>query len=180
MVAAPVGAVSDICNSGNRIERTAMKFSCRDVADSRSLSFLICVRIKTFLPHRVEIYEMVRMTEIFLSNLHFSHHCSVFQLSEERAERFARLEVDRSVLDLDDHIVIELSVERYEFKTCLHCPVRSLRIIYECTPHDDSAERLDSLGQHVRSVCMGTSVILWAGLTFRVCLYEEASEVRYD
>ena len=105
---------------------------------------------------------MVRMTKIFLSDLHLRHHCSVFKLSEQRAERFTRLEVDRTVLDLDDHIVLELAVERYEFKAGLHGSVRGLCVVYERPPHHDATERCDCVSEHVRAVSMGTAIVLRA------------------
>ena len=123
---------------------------------------------------------MVRMSQVFLGNLHFGHHGCVLKLSEERAERFARLEVDRSVLYLDDHVVPELSVKRNELQTGLHGSVRSLRIIDECAPHDDSSERLDCLCKHVRSVCMRASVVLRTGLAFGIRLDEETTEIRNE
>ena len=100
------------------------------------------------------------MTEILLSNLHFSHYCCVLELTEERADRLTWLEVDRTVLDLYDHVVIELSVERYELKAGLHSSVRSLGVINECTPHNDTAEWLYSVSKHVCSVCMCAAIVL--------------------
>ena len=71
-------------------------------------------QIDNFLEQRVQIDQVVRETEIFLGDLELCHELCLRHLSEQRAERLARLEVNRTVLDLDQHVVTEFSVQWLE------------------------------------------------------------------
>ena len=90
---------------------------------STTLSILICVGVKAFLPHRMQVDHMVAVSQILLCDLHLGHHIGVLHLSKERAERFTGLEINRTVLDLDYHVVTELSVQGFELLDCLLCAV---------------------------------------------------------
>src|SRR4051794_32670123 len=93
-------------------------------------------------------------------------------------EWFARLEVDRAVLDLNDDVARELAVQRLELVISLLSAVISACGVYECPPDDGSAVRLQRLGEHVGAVGVGPMIFLWARLTLGIRLDQEAAEVR--
>ena len=122
---------------------------------------------------------MVLLPEIFLGYLKFGGQGSALQPSEYGAERLPRLEVNRSVLDLDHHVGKEFPVKGFEFLQGLHRAVSGGGGVDEGTPHDYPAFGGEDRGEHVRSVSMGPPEILRTGLTFAACLHEESSEIRY-
>ena len=93
-------------------------------------------------------------------------------------EWLARLKVDRAILDLHQHIVGELAVERLEIIIGLFgAIVRIVMRVDEGAPHHDTAVGLHGGCQHIGPVCMGALIILRARLAFAVCLDEEAAEI---
>ena len=103
---------------------------------------------------------MIGMSEIFLRDLYLNHHLGLFHLSEQRAERLARLEIYRSVLYLDNHVTVELTVKRQKFIHSLHGAVLGCRGIYKSAPHYNTAVWLQRIGNHIGSVCVCAAVIL--------------------
>ena len=87
-------------------------------------------------------------------------------MSEKRTERFARLEVDRTVLYLDDDVVSELSVKRSELVISLAGPVRTFRRIYEGSPHYDAVVWPEGVCKHVRTLRMSAAEVLRSGKSF--------------
>ncbi len=67
---------------------------------------------------------MVAMPQVLLGYLHLSHDIGMFQLSEQRAERLTRLEINRTVLYLDNHVITELTVQRLKLLNSLLSTVR--------------------------------------------------------
>ena len=90
------------------------------------------------------------------------------------------MEVNRTVLDLDDDIVGKLSVEGHELLVGLVGTVAALGIIYEGSPHHNTLVWLECTSQHVRTISVRTSEVLRAGFPLRVSLHQEATEVGYE
>src|SRR5574344_1152573 len=122
---------------------------------------------------------MDTLSEIFLCNLQLSHQRGLLYPVEHRCVRFTGLEVERTVLCLQYHIITEQSV--FGFKLChsLFHPVFSLVFIaiHEATPHDNTSVWFDGIGKYVCPVGMLAVIVAWSGLTLRVSLHKEASEV---
>ena len=57
---------------------------------------------------------MPRLADVFLRDLQLDGLVGVFQRAEQRRRGFAHLEIDGAVLDLHDHVVVELAVQRLE------------------------------------------------------------------
>jgi len=51
---------------------------------------------------------------VFLCDLQFHCHICALQPAKERRNRFADLKVNWPMLDLNDHVVVKLAVERLE------------------------------------------------------------------
>ena len=120
---------------------------------------------------------MVAVAQILLRDLPFGHLARLRHSAKEGAVGFARLEVDGAVLDLNNHVVEELPVERLELEIGLLGTIGIGWAIDEGTPHDDALERLQRLGQHIGALGVGASEVIRARLAFGVGLHEEASEV---
>ena len=122
---------------------------------------------------------MLALPQVLLGNLQFGHLGGLLHLVEDRSVRLAGLEVERAVFRLQDDVVAELSVESGKLAHGLHHAVLALVLgtVDEGTPHHDTAERLQRVGQHVGSVGMTAPVVERARLSFRVGLHEEAAKV---
>ena len=94
-------------------------------------------------------------------------------------EGLARLEVERAVLDLHEHVVAERAVERHELQVgALDAVGVDVGVVDERAPHDDAAVRRHRVGQHVGAVGVGAAVVLRPRLALAVGLHQEAAEVR--
>ena len=122
---------------------------------------------------------MARLAEILLRNLQLGHVGRLANLVEDGAVGLARLEVERSVLGLQDDVRTEFPVEGLELGDGLLHAVFTLVVgtVDKAAPHDDAAEGLQRLGQHVGTVGVRPFVVAGAGLSLAVGLDQEAAEV---
>ena len=88
----PVGIITNIGNTGYTAE-----FGGMNVFEKLS-------------PHRCQIDQMARLSEIFLSDLQLHHIGCLHYLVKNRTIWFTWLEVKRAVLGLENDIVTELTV----------------------------------------------------------------------
>src|SRR5690606_17398566 len=87
----------------------------QDFSDGGAGSFGVGVGVEHFGKQWALIGKVFIKTEIFLGNLHFHHGIGVGQIAKQRREGLARLEVDRTILHLQDHVLAEFAVEWSEF-----------------------------------------------------------------
>ena len=124
-MSAPVHAVAYVCNTGNCAPLGVAMYLTKSLGcHGASLTLLICIGIQALLPHGVQIDHVVAVPQILLGNLHLGHHIGLFHLTEQRAERLTRLEINRTVLDLNYDVVAELAVQRLELLNGLLGAVR--------------------------------------------------------
>ena len=98
---------------------------------------------------------------------------------EDWGIRFTGLEVERTVLRLQDHVVAKLAVEVSELRDSLFHTILTLMLgaIDERAPHDDATERFHRIGQCVGTVGMGAVIVEGTRLSLRVGLHKETAEV---
>jgi len=161
MVAAPVAVQTDVGHAGD-----ALQTSWIDIGEE-------------LLPHRRKEHQMGAVAQILLRDLQLGHLRRLLHLVEDGGVGFARLEVERAVLRLQDDVVAELAVELGKLRDGLFHTVLALvlRPIDKGAPHHDAAVGLQRVGQHVGAVGMGAAIVEGAGLTLAVGLHEEAAEV---
>ena len=125
---------------------------------------------------------MDALTEVFLGNLKFRHHRGLPNLVENRSVWFTGLEVEGTVLCLQDNILTEESVLRLELSYCLLHTVLTLMLVAidETTPHHNAAIWFEGIGKHIGTVGMSAVVVAGTWLSFGVRLYEETAEVGDD
>ena len=120
---------------------------------------------------------MIGGTKVLLRDLQFCHYGCRFQAGKQRTIGLARLEIDGSVLDLQDDIVEELPVEGLELLVGLLGTVGVVGSIDKSAPHDDAFVRLQCLRQHVCPFGMTTTIVARTRFALRVCLHQETSKV---
>src|SRR4030095_2141203 len=94
--------------------------------------------------------------------------------SKKRRKRFSWLKIYWPILYLHQNIFSELTIERFKFLICLFEPVIRTLTVYKCPPHYNAVERGNRISKHVGPVGMSPVIILWTGLTFRICLDKKA------
>ncbi len=118
------------------------------------------------------------LAEVLLRDLQLGHDRRGRDGTEEGMEGLARLEVQRPVLDLHEHVVAEAAVEGHELLVgALDAVGVDLGVVHEGPVHHDPAVRPHRLGEGVRAVRVRPVVVLGAGLPLAVRLHEEAAEV---
>ena len=162
VVTAPVGVVADV------------GYPCH------GLDALRLHVVEELLPHRCEVHQVVGSAEILLCDLKLHHRRGVLHRGEERTVWLTRLKVYRTVLYLQDDVVVELSVEGHELLVGLSGPVFALWVVDECPPHHDASVLLQDVGHHVGAFCVGASEITRSWLSFGVGFHKESSEVGYE
>ena len=120
---------------------------------------------------------MDRFAEVLLGDLELRHHFGVLHRVEQGMNRFAWLEVYRSILYLQDDIITELAVKRHEFIVSLTSTVGTIGCIDKGTPHNDSSIRLQGICQHIGSIDMSTSEVLWSGFSLTVCFHQKTAKI---
>ena len=121
------------------------------------------------------------MAEIFLGNLQLRHLRGLPDVVEDGGVGLTGLEVEGTVLRLQDDVAAELAVFALKLAHGLLHTVLTLVVgtIDERAPHDDAPVGRHRVGQHVGTVGMAALVVAGAGLSFAVGLHQEAAEVGY-
>ena len=120
---------------------------------------------------------MVGSTKILLCYLELHHHRCFLQGSEQRTVWFARLEVHRTVLNLDNDIIGKLAVKWHKLLICLIGTIATLGLIDKGAPHHNTMMRLEYASQHIGTISMCASEVLRTRLSFGVRLHEKSTEI---
>ena len=110
--AEPIRIHADIRDPGEASNWTMKGFSADQILDRARFAIRPHVEIEDFFPHRNQKTEMLLLTRIFLRDLQLDGFIRALQTCEERRYWLAHLEIDRTVLDLDDYVVVERAIER--------------------------------------------------------------------
>ena len=183
-MARPVDVIAGVgngCHAAVGISEAAAADQVADPGrDTRNMHILI-----QHLPEPGhQIAHMALLTGVLLGNLEFDHHVGLFQAAEEGCHRLPDLEVHGAVLDLQDHVVPELSVHGHEVVVgCLGTvglpvPPVLAAVIDKAAPDDPAAVGCHGIGQHVGTVGMGAAVGEGAGTALGIGLHQEAAEAR--
>ena len=101
---------------------------------------------------------MVLLAGVFLRDLQFNRFVGFFEAAEQRRNRFARLEVNRAMLDLDDDVVFELAVERMKIvvgslgAVVLGIAPVEMMVVNERAIENDTVMRFECTGDDVGGV----------------------------
>ena len=151
VVAGPVLVEPDVCDTG-------------ESADARLHGAGANIEIEHLFPHRREIHRVLRLPEIFRCDLQLDGFASMIDAAEERRCRFAHLEIDRAVLDLDDDVGVELAVERLEIvvggagAVVLQIAPVHVVVVDEAAVEEQAAVRREGARDHVGGVGVRAAV----------------------
>ena len=143
------------------------------------------VEVKNRLPQWRQIHKVTLLAQIFLGDLKLYDYLSPSQVSEQGRWRFPDLEINRTVLDLDQHVVLKhiiKSVKKLNSSIgAVILPVRfvEVMVIDKGTVHDNSVSmRLEGPGKQIGSVSKRTTVRQRTRLALRVRLDQISQHVR--
>ncbi len=142
------------------------------------------VSIQRDLPHRNQKDHVALLAGVLLGDLQFNGLVGVPKRGEEWRDRLANLKVDRAVLDLDDHVGFELTVEGMEVVIAGPgavgfeiVPVQMI-VVNESAIQNDAAVRFECAGNGIGSLGRSTAVFRGPDAAFGVGLDDKAAEVR--
>src|SRR5689334_3674322 len=131
----------------------------------RTATVRIRIRIEKLAPHRRQKNEVIRKTEILLRDLQLRHHLRARHRAEERMKRLARLEVDWSILHLQQHVRRKLAVERLKVLVgSTGAVITLLFVVNKRAPHDDAVMWRNSGRKHVGAIGVRAIVRSWTRL----------------
>src|SRR6267154_3746772 len=180
----PVCIETNVCYADEASFETAEGAAADYFAEGRAIAAGVQIEIEDFLPHRNKKTEMALLAGVFLGYLQFDGFVCFLETAEERRNGFAGLEVDGSMFDLDDHVGLELAVERMKDVIC-----GSGAIIFWVVPIEmmvidkgaikkETVVRCQGTSDSVSRVGGGAAVGGWAGLAFGIGLDRKSGEVR--
>src|SRR5262249_31978874 len=129
---------------------------------------------------------MPLLTCVFLRDLQLDRFAGLFHAAEKGRNRFARLKIDRPVLDLDDHVVIELAIQRMEYIVSGACAIRlwiapvQMMVVDEGTVENDATVRSKRPCQNIRRIRGRSSIRGRADSSFRISLHREPTKIRNE
>ena len=134
------------------------------------------IEVEDLFPHRDQEADVPLLSGIFLRHLQLDRLVGCTKRTEERRHGFARLEVDGTVLDLENDIASNRAVEIVEV-----VPRRASTIVLQVAPvhmvvvdepaiEDDAAVRRQRTRDHVGGVSMRAPVRRWSEASFGIGL----------
>ena len=102
--------------------------------------FLGFYECEELLPHGCKIDQVPTLTEVFLCNLQFCHLRCFLHVTEDRCVWFAGLEIEWTVLGLQNDVIAEFTIEFSKLTYSLIHAVFTMMFgtIYERAPDDDT------------------------------------------
>src|SRR5215472_14028316 len=126
---------------------------------------------------------MLLLAGVFLCDLEFDRFVAAAQSGKQRRRRFAHLKINRSVLDLDDGVVIELAIKRMKIvvgglgAVVFQIAPVEMVVIDEGAIENDASMRLQSASHHVGGVGVSAAIRRRAGTALRIGFDEESAQV---
>ena len=139
--------------------------------------------IKDFFPHRRHRVQIDLLSSILLRELNFKCRVCILHAQKQRRDRLPDLEIEGAVLDLEDHIIHEIPVQRLidlvrSARTVgFHVPPVLQAVVHESPPDDDPAIGFDGAAQHVRAFGVRPAIGVRPGPVLAVRLDQEARQI---
>src|SRR5690348_9449408 len=172
----PVRVQANVGDSGKAAERAVEGSAFHDLLYRRVAVVRAHVEVEDGLPQRNQKNEVPLLPGVFLRDLKFDGLVGVAESGEERRGRLAHLKINGAVLDLDDHVVVELAVEwmknviRGAGAVGLRVAPVEVMVVDEGAVEQHAAMRLEGAGQRVGSINGRAAILRWAGLALGVGL----------
>ena len=142
------------------------------------------IEIQSLLPHRDQETQVAFLACVFLHDLQFDGFVGFLESGEKGGNRLAHLEIDGAIFNLDDHVVVELAVERMKnivggagaivFQVG---PIKVM-VVNKRTVEEHAAVRFERAGNHIGSIGGSTARGGGAGAAFGIGFYDKTAEVR--
>ena len=184
VVPQPVLIQTDIGNT-NKAARRTMENAARHERLHGSVT-IRCMQIEVehFFPHRGQITKMTLLARVLLGDLQFERFVGGVQGAEQRRHRLTYLEIDRTVLDLHQNVVVEHPIQLVKI-----VPGRTGAIVLQIAPihvvvvdesavKQETAMRLQRAGNQVSGVGVGSAIGRRSHAPFGIGFQYEAAKIR--
>src|SRR6476646_801235 len=127
---------------------------------------------------------MSRLSEILLSDLQFDALARMVESSEQRRRRLTDLKINGTVFDLDDDVVIEITVKSVEIVVCgastIVFWISPIHVVVVNKPaiENHATVRLEGTGDHVGSIRVCPVIRRWSDTALGVRLEDKPTEIR--
>src|SRR5437868_6891121 len=109
----PIRIHADIYHADERARRTMKDFTSHQLFDRSLAAIHVEIEIQNFFPHGWKKTQMPLLPCVLLRDLQFDTFVCFLQPAEKRRHWFPSLEVNWSILDLDDDVVVEFRSEEH-------------------------------------------------------------------
>src|SRR5215472_16424385 len=180
----PIGVHPDIRDTYESAGGTMKDFSSDDLLYGSVLIRHAEIEIQNLLPHRRQTTEMALLSRVLLRDLQLDCFIGLRETTEEWRHRLANLKINRTVLDLDDYVVIELAVERMEDVVSssgtivLQVAPIQVVVVHERAVENDAPMGRESARYCVRRIGGRAAVAGGTGTSFRIRLHHKTAKVR--
>jgi hypothetical protein len=147
MIRQPVRAQADIHDPDISSERPLETAAGDDILHRRAPAIHCHIEIQDLLPHRREKNAVTLLAGIFLRDLQLNGCIRLLQSAKQGRRWFPHLEVNGTVLDLNNDVIVELAVQGMEDivgstrAVGLEIIPVKMMVVDECTVEEDSAMR---------------------------------------
>ena len=175
------GQVVGVTEVGHADDRRVLVVLGGSVDDLSHASGGVGLGLEHLLPHRPEVRQHRALAGVLLRDLQLQRLVGVLHPAEHRVEGLARLEVERAVLGLEEHVVEEavLVVDRPELEVrALEAVGVDVGVVDERAPVDLHVQRRHRRGDAVGAVPVVVAEVLRPRLALGVRLHGEPHEVR--
>src|SRR5580692_8449809 len=183
-MAQPVSIHADV-HDRNESARGATKNSTRhNVLHRGRVLAGMHIEIENFFPHGYKKTQMPLLARVFLRDLQLDGRICFLEAAEERRHRLPHLEVNRSMFDLDDHVVVELAVERMEVVVRRACTIVfrispiEMVVVDKRTIEDDAVMRRKGAGNYVGGIGRRPAIGRGTEAALRIRLDDNAGKIR--
>src|SRR4029077_6257745 len=121
---------------------------------------------------------------VFLGDLQFDSFVGAAQSGKQRRHRLPHLKINWPILDLNDGVVVELSIERMKIivrglrAIVLRTTPTKIMVVNKCPIKNYAAVRLERVCNHVRGISVSASVSRRSRASFGIGLHHKAAEIR--
>src|SRR6266852_1557901 len=174
-------SIRDANEPANGTIKSAARY---EIFHRRAVSAGVEIEIQNLIPHGRKKTQMPLLPRVLLCDLQLNRLARFLKSPEERRNRFARLEVDWTILNLDDDVVRKSAVERMKNVVCgfgtiaLGITPIKMVVIDKRPVENDPAVPRKGVRNRVGCLCGRSAVGRGTCPALRIRLYNKSAEIR--
>src|SRR5713101_8291624 len=173
-------SIRDANEPANGTIKSAARY---EIFHRRAVSAGVEIEIQNLIPHGRKKTQMPLLPRVLLCDFQLNRLARFLKSAKERRDWFTRLEIDRSILNLDDDVVCKLAVERMKNiigssgAIALGIVPVKMMVIDKGPVENDSGVRLKGMRDRVGCHCGRPAVGRGTCPALRVRFYDKSAEI---